>query len=160
MKRPDIVDRQTYYSRSPASGIWIFEYGKKFVGIVAVDASNDSLSLKTVDQGTETPSNRAAKYSKGTASVASIRHLYIDEQYRPASAENDLIKFAVKHTFEASPTVESIRITPSPLYKYLSPALKAEGFVVIERGAKVGVFRWTTLTYELTRERWNSRRSS
>ena len=48
LRRPDLADIGKYYSlRSPASGFFILEYGDKFVGFIAVDASIDSTSEET-----------------------------------------------------------------------------------------------------------------
>jgi len=120
-----------------------------------VDASPDSLlneTIKTIDK----PKSR--KYTKGTSSVAVIRHLYVNEQYRAVSAQDDLISFAVNRAFESSPAVEKIRVTPSPFAQYVRTALKAQDFEVVERGPKVGaVFGLSALTYEISREKWKAK---
>lgn len=153
LKRPDIVQMPWYYTRSPASGIWILELGTVFVGLIAVDASKNSLSDESVMD------KEPKKEAKGTASTATIRHFYVLEQYRKTIIQDDLLSFALKRVFEASPNVQSIRITPSPLYRYLDEALKRQGFVEVEKGRTVGLFRWTALTYEQSRETYKSRNS-
>ncbi|THH11101.1 hypothetical protein EW145_g877 [Phellinidium pouzarii] len=159
LKRPDIVDIENYYTRSPSSGLWIFEFERKFVGLIAVDASADSLSTQTfsapAEENIRKPKGKEKKGNKNVASTATIRHFYIAESYRQASAQNDLLTFALKHAFEGSSTVEKIKATPSPFATYLGHALKDAGFVVVDRGPKVGfVASRYTLTYELTREKW------
>jgi len=156
LKRPDIVNKETYYSRSPASGIWILEFGKTFVGLAAVDASKDSLSDETVMEKPD-PESKKKYAAKGTASTATIRHFYVVEQFRRVGIQEDLLSFAVKRAFESSPNVQNVRFTPSPLYFYLEKTLKQAGFDVVERGKTVGLARWTTLTYELSREKWRSK---
>lgn len=156
LKRPDIVNKETYYSRSPASGIWILEYGKTFVGLAAVDASKDSLLNETImeKEDSETKQKRAAK---GTASTANIRHFYIVEQFRTIEIQKDLLFFVLRRVFESSPNVQTIRITPSPLYTYLETMLKEANFKVVEKGKGVGLGRWSSLTYEISKEGWRSR---
>ncbi|KAH8120335.1 hypothetical protein DFH11DRAFT_1539495 [Phellopilus nigrolimitatus] len=163
LTRPDIVKIEEYYTRSPSSGVWIYELGKKFVGLIAVDASTDALSNQPLSSrlGVKEESKKVkgqARHTKEQSSTASIRHFYITEPYRAASAQNDLVAYAVTRVFDASSTVERIRATSSPLAAYAGRALRDEGFVVVERGPKVGLFGWTTLTYELTRERWAARK--
>lgn len=50
-----------HYSLSPASGFWIVEYGDKFVGLIAIDAS-------TEDDSTKRPEAKT---------TATIRHFYV-----------------------------------------------------------------------------------
>ncbi|KAI5124686.1 hypothetical protein M0805_004294 [Coniferiporia weirii] len=159
LKRPDIVNIKTYYARSPSSGLWLLEFGSKFVGLIAADASIDSQSDQTLPaqagESPRKPKGKERKYSKDTASVATIRHFYVAETYRLASAQDDLLAFAIKHVFEESETVERIKATPSPYSTYLGRSLRDAGFSVTERGPKVGLIASrTTLTYELTREKW------
>jgi len=162
LERPDVVNVQTYYQRSPSSGVWLFEIGQKFVGLVAVDASVDSLSEKTILEA-QTQKTKSGKDITGTSSTAVIRHLYVVDTYRKAGAEKDLIDYAVDKTFTATNNVEKIRFSPSPLMKYMNKSLKEAGFDLVDKnGPKVGIFiwKWPTKTYELTREQWSSRRAS
>ena len=50
-----------------------------------------------------------------------------------------------------------MRASPSPLFPHLGQALKEEGFEVVGHSDKVGLFRWTTLVYELSREQWKAK---
>jgi len=157
LKRPDIVNKETYYSRSPASGIWILEFGSTFVGMAAVDASKDSLSNETIMEKDDAETKKKHA-SKGTASTATIRHFYVVEQFRCIAIQDDLLSFVLKRAFESSPNVQAVRITPSPLYSYLEKMLKQAGFDVVERGKAVGLGRWPSLTHELSREKWRSKK--
>ncbi|KAL5535533.1 hypothetical protein ACEPAF_3627 [Sanghuangporus sanghuang] len=153
LKRPDIANITEYYSRSPSSGFWIYDFGNQFVGLIAVDASTDSLSDDTVSSSQEAARETARSITSGkdkihkpnTSPTAVIRHFYVAELYRTAVAQNDLITFAVKRIFESSSVVERIRMTPSPLMDYIEHSLKSAGFEVIEQGPKVElkVIDWT-----------------
>ncbi|KLO14436.1 hypothetical protein SCHPADRAFT_826396 [Schizopora paradoxa] len=159
LKRPDVVNKETYYSRSPASGIWILEFGKTFVGLAAVDASKDSLSNDTIMERDDAET-RQRYAAKGTATTATIRHFYVVEQFRTVGIQDDLLSFALKRAFESSPNVQNVRMTPSPMFDYLDKMLKKAGFTVVEQGKGVGLGRWPSLTYELSRESWKSRTKS
>jgi hypothetical protein len=158
------VDVQAYYARSPASGVWILDYGNNFVGVIAVDASFDSKSSETIVQrqkaqtDTRQRQHQARKYEKGTGEVATIRHLYVYDSYRPAGPQQDLIQYAVNHVFNANDKVQAIRATPSPYSRYVGQALRAEGFSMIAHGERVGLLGWKSVTYELTRKSWDSNR--
>lgn len=155
LKRPDMVEMDQYYSRSPSSGFWLLELGQTFVGMIAIDASQDALSRKTVEEGNAGNGGRSRKFSKGTSDTVMIRHFYVVEAYRRAGAQDDLLEFALQHAFKKSKTVQRTRATPSPFMPYLGQALKKAGFTVIEQGPKVGfIASKPTLTYELTRDRW------
>ena len=131
-----------------------------------MDASLDSQSDETIVQkGRDSAETRQRqrqrqKYDKGTAQVATIRHLYVYESYRKADAQRDLIQYAVNHTFNADSTVQSIRASPSPYSKYIGQALRAEGFRMITHGERIGLLGWISVTYEITRESWKSARDS
>ncbi|KAL5495254.1 hypothetical protein ACEPAI_717 [Sanghuangporus weigelae] len=166
LKRTDIANIREYYSRSPSSGFWIYDFGNQFVGLIAVDASTDSLSDDTVSSSQEEARETARSITRGkdktrrldTSPIAVIRHFYVAELYRTAIAQNDLITFAVKRVFESSSVVERIKMTPSPLMDYIGHSLKSAGFEVVEQGPKVGLLGWMTVTYELTREKWEALR--
>ena len=172
---------EEYYSQSPVSGLWIYDFGKEFVGLIAVDASTGALSdrfissspspssqttqdsdefkskLRSRSKGEEEGKSREEEVKTGRTAV--IRHLYVSDPYRAANAQDDLIVFATNRVFETPNSVEYIIVTPSPLFDHLDNSLKKAGFEVVGLGEKVGIFGWTTLTYELTRQRWESRRT-
>lgn len=153
LARPDVVDVQSYYSRSPVSGFWILEYGTKFVGFISMDASPDSLSEQKLADRSPSKNNTV----KSTSKVATIRHFYVSESYRPVSIQSDLLRFAVDHAFNTGSTVEKIRAVTSPLTPYIGRALRDAGFGLVEKGPKMGVFGWRTTNFELTREQWAAR---
>jgi len=156
--RPDVNAVGLYYTRSAASGFWFLHYGKKMVGLIAIDASVDSLSDEPV---TSKPVKEALKLikAKGTAHVATIRHFYIDELYRKTGIQEDLLTHAVEQAFKNGKAVETIRITVYPWASYLNGALKQAGFEFVEKGAeKFSVLGWRSSTYELSREAWETKR--
>lgn len=153
---------EKYYSQTPSSGFWIYDFGDNFVGLAAVDASVDALSNETPRTAQELDTSNSNSKSKNKSktrkaedgNTAVIRHLYVAEPYRVASAQDDLIEFVMKRVFETSNSVERIRVMPSPLSHYLERSLRKLGFEVVEQGMKVGILGWTTLVYELTRQKW------
>jgi len=159
LHRHDLVDLQAYYSRSPSSGLWILEYGDNFVGLLAVDASLDSTSDATVpsDGAASATKKKSTKplSPKGTAGTATIRHFYIEEQYRAIGMQDDLLKHALARAF-ASETVQSIRVEDSPLQPYIGKALREQGFKVKERTGSMGVLRWQNSVRVLKRDQWQS----
>ena len=155
LRRPDMVDITAYYSRSPSSGFWILQYGERFVGIIAVDASLDAESDDTVGDKTfkKDKSGKVAT-TKGTAKVATIRHFFVEEQYRPAGTEDDLLEFALRHAFTNDAKVEAVRAHASPLESYVSKSLHKHGFALERKTERVGALRWQNSIQILTRKRW------
>jgi len=156
LRRKDLVDIPSYYSRSPSSGFWILEYGDKFVGLIAVDASPDSTSDETIT--TSAPPTKfkdgKVKYTKGTSKTATIRHFYVDEQYRQAGMQEDLLTHAVNRAFDSSPIVQNIRAPDTPLRAYISKALQQQGFQLERKTEKIGILRWQNSVRILNRETW------
>ncbi|KAH7915808.1 hypothetical protein BJ138DRAFT_1122328 [Hygrophoropsis aurantiaca] len=144
LRRPDMVDIPIYYSRSPSSGFFILEYGDTFVGLIATDASEDSMSDKTV-----TTNNHAA--SKATLRVATIRHFYVEEPFRKIKIQNDLLQHAIRHTFEGGTTVDSISATSSPLIEYIRISLQENGFQYDKTARHVGIYGWKVTKMVLKR---------
>ena len=157
LHRPDLAHIESWYSRSPSSGVWILEFGDKFVGLIALDASLDSTSTAAVS-GKDALTKRGNKveYSKGTSYTAVIRHFYVDEGYRPAGAQHDLLQFALKHAFENDPAVQEIQCDDTPLRKYVSDALKKAGFQLEWQTEKIGILGWQNSVRTLSREKWKS----
>ncbi|KAJ3561857.1 hypothetical protein NP233_g9939 [Leucocoprinus birnbaumii] len=85
IKSKDMHNPARHYSKSPASGFWIFEYGKTFVGLIAVDAADANKTRKAV-----------------------IRHFYVEEAYRRTGIQEDMLNHALAHVFGKSAAVESI----------------------------------------------------
>ena len=162
LRKIDMIDFEAYYSRSPASGIWILEYGSKFIGLIAVDASLDSESEQTLSSNVDDPQNKAIRKQigkKGTSSVATIRHFYIMEEYRRAFVQEDLLHFAVSHAFK-DPKVKVIRAVDATYDKWKAAAFTKEGFSVEKELRRIGVLRWIVRSRELTRERWEEKQKS
>ncbi|OSD03483.1 hypothetical protein PYCCODRAFT_1451615 [Trametes coccinea BRFM310] len=157
LRRPDLVDIPTYYSRSPSSGCWILEWGGRFVGMIALDASPDADADEQVTPGSvKKDRSGQVKMTKGTAKVATIRHFHVEEPYRPAGMQNDLLSYALKHAFTVDPKLEGVRATASPLRAYISESLKRHGFRHEKKGARVGALRWQNSVYILDRAQWAS----
>ncbi|KAM5535419.1 hypothetical protein V8D89_010941 [Ganoderma adspersum] len=155
LRRPDMVDIPTYYSRSPSSGFWVLQYGERFVGIIAVDASLDADSDDAVaDKSFKKDKSGKVALAKGTAKVATIRHFFVEEQYRPAGTEDDLLEFALRHAFTSDAKVEAVRAYASPLEAYAGKSLRKHGFALERKTERVGALRWQNSIQILTRERW------
>ena len=172
LRRPDMADIPSYYSRSPSSGFWVLQYGERFIGIIAVDASLDADSDDAVADKAVAPLNKTSKSSKfskapaaaaasavaalpkGTAKTATIRHFYVEEQYRPAGMADELLAFALRHAFSKDLRVEAVRAHASPLAGYASDALKRHGFELERKTERVGALRWQDSVQILSRERW------
>ncbi|PIL32014.1 hypothetical protein GSI_06718 [Ganoderma sinense ZZ0214-1] len=155
LRRPDMVDIPAYYSRSPSSGFWVLQYGERFVGIIAIDASLDADSDNAVANMTfKKDTSGKVALSKGTAQTATIRHFFVEDQYRPAGTEDDLLEFALRHAFTNDAKVETVRAYASPLESYIGNSLRKHGFALERKTEKVGALRWQNSTQILTRERW------
>ncbi|CAL1695934.1 unnamed protein product [Somion occarium] len=163
LRRPDLVDTAIYYARSPASGFWILEFNDRFVGLIAVDASLDSTSDEVVvgsDKPAEENAKPAKSYStKGTSNVATIRHFYVEEPYRTASVQDDLLEHAIKHAF-AEKEVERIRAVNESLVPYIGEALHRQGFVSASVLETVGVLNWHVHESVLERKVWESKQKA
>jgi hypothetical protein len=141
---------QSHYSLSPSSGFWILEYGELIVGFIAIDAAKSTPAPSLADPKGFVP----AQKTKGTSSVATIRHFYVDEPYRIAGMQDDLLNHAVRHTFNSNKTVQSIRAADSPLIPYVRESLRSNGFKLQEYTERVGVFRWKLGVRLLERADW------
>lgn len=135
----DLADTAAYYSRSPASGFWILEYNGRFVGLIAVDASTDSASgdipLSSDDQ-------KSKLTAKGTSSLATIRHFYVEEPYRSTLVQDDLLKCALKFAFQEK-KVQRVKALDAELTSYLGKSLRRQGFSGGSLVETVGVFGWS-----------------
>ncbi|KAF5356327.1 hypothetical protein D9756_003804 [Leucocoprinus leucothites] len=120
IKEKDMYDPVKYYSQSPASGFWIFEYGDTFVGFIALDA------------------NDAGKTRKGI-----IRHFYIEEAYRKTGIQEDLLNHALTNAFEKSSVVESIEAVDAlGLTPYLHGCYERAGFCLGTEYQSTGFRGW------------------
>lgn len=157
LRRRDLVKIKEYYSRSPASGIFFLEYGDRFVGLIAIDASPDSIKddvIVTAD------SKAKVSFTKGTSDVATIRHFFIEEPYRAVNMQTDLLRFALRHALQVSTKVKSVRATESSLVPYVGKVLREEGFKAESVVEKLGTFRWPKRSMVLERNTWEQRQKS
>jgi len=164
MRRPDFADLQKYYVRSPSSGLFILEYGTKFIGLIAVDASKDSQSeqpfVKKNEQGRDVLADKTKNfYAKGTSSVATIRHFYVEEPFRKSDVQHDILAFAVHHVFTETRDVQVIKTSATPLLDYKYTALRQSGFSVEKEVGKLGLLKWGVDAMGLDRERWETDQS-
>ncbi|KAF8216176.1 hypothetical protein K438DRAFT_1800192 [Mycena galopus ATCC 62051] len=102
LRAPDMRGNiKDHYARSPASGFWIVEYNDKFVGLIAIDASDDSTPMTT-----------------------------LREPYPAAGIQDDLLSHALTRCFNANSTVQQIKATDSPLAPYTRKSLREAGFLL------------------------------
>ncbi|KAG6381214.1 hypothetical protein JVT61DRAFT_5617 [Boletus reticuloceps] len=158
MHRPDFANLQKYYTRSPSSGLFILEYGSKFIGLVAVDASKDSQSEQSFTKKTEKRHVLAGKidhfYSSGTSSVATIRHFYVEERFRKSNVQQDILAFVARHVFTTAQDVKVIKASATPLLGYKYSSLRELGYSVEKQVGKVGILGWRVDAMSLERARW------
>lgn len=157
LRRRDLIKIKDYYSRSPSSGIWILEYGTRFVGFIAVDASPDSTSNEVV---VTAESKTKVNYTKGTSETAVIRHFFVDEPYRPVNVQADLLQLAVAQVFQSSPKVTTIKAVRSALTSYTAKVLRQEGFKAEKELDRIGILRWKRKIMSLDRQTWEKKSKS
>jgi GNAT superfamily N-acetyltransferase len=148
LHRPDMANIQSYYARSPFSGLWILEYDDAFVGLIALDASLDSESDQSISL------EKKIDLKKGTSRIATIRHLYVEDQYRGIGIQRDLLDHALKHTFSSNSPVRTIKASDSPLVPYVRVCLRSAGFQLQKNTETVGLFAWKLGQRILEREEW------
>ena len=141
LRGPDLRNISVHYSRDRGSGFWLFEHEGQIIGLIAVDASNKP------DDGDKS----SASKSKGKA--ATIRHFYVDEPYRVANVQEDLLEHAVKHAF-SDPKVQRIEAFDSPLVPYLRACLRNAGFQLGHNTKKIGILKWSLGVRYLNRDEW------
>lgn len=148
------MDVAAYYARSPASGLWFLELGNRFIGLIAIDASLDSTSDDVVVSSESKSKSDKLSNKEGTSEVATIRHFHVEELYRAAAAEDDLLEYALKHVFSSNSKVQVVRALESPLTPYIGKALRKEGFKPTKTVDTIGIFNWEVRMHELRREHW------
>jgi len=139
LRRPDSFDFVNYYSGAPGSGLWIIEYGERFVGFVAIDAKKDG---KDARQTTE----------------AHVRHFFIDEPYRCTGIQDDLLAYAIRYTFNAQSSIDTIKAEGNPLVSYVEKALRSAGFVQGNKIGSMGLFKWQLYEMVLSRTQWKEKK--
>jgi len=154
LRRIDLLDIRAYYARSPASGLWLLEYGNKIIGMIAVDASLDAANDEPITPQTSGEQLKKALERKGTSRIATIRHFFAEEAYRSVKIEDDLLEYAVNETFRADESVSAIRILASPLRPAILESLRRNRFVKGDRVESIGMVGWEVCWYNLERTRW------
>lgn len=159
LRRPDLYKIDQYYTRSPSSGLYLLTISDKIIGLIALDASKSSTSESSIAPASAAPSATERKQmleSKGTASIATIRHFFVEEPYRPAKPEDDLLKLAVRRAFEGDKTVDRVRALGGRLRPTVEESLRRNGFVPGEKEGTLGFFKWETRWYTLTKKAWEA----
>ncbi|KAJ3985655.1 hypothetical protein F5890DRAFT_1508703 [Lentinula detonsa] len=142
LRGPDMINLQEYYSKSPASGLWILEFAGRLVGIIALDAS---------------PFDKINSNQK-VHDTAILRHIYVDEQYRPTGIQKDLINYALQNAFTTSNSaVTQVKASSSPLRDYVRKALDETGFKYEGVSENIGLFRWKMSNRVLTKDEWKKK---
>lgn len=155
LRRIDLFNIQTHYARSPASGFWLLELGKRIIGLIAVDASLDATNDEPVTQQSKEQLKANIKKT-GTSRVATIRHFFAEEEYRRVNVEDDLLEFAVESTFNGDQAVKSIRILASPLRPAVLNSLRRNKFAKGDRVETGGIQSWEVYWYTLERSQWEA----
>jgi len=156
LRRIDLVDIQAYYARSPASGLWLLEFGDKIIGMIAVDASLDATNDESITPQTPGEGLKEALERRGTSRIATIRHFFAEEAYRRVKIEDDLLEFAVESTFMADESVSTVRILASPLRPAILESLRRNRFSKGDRVESIGMLSWEVCWYNLERARWEA----
>ncbi|KIY72791.1 hypothetical protein CYLTODRAFT_417573 [Cylindrobasidium torrendii FP15055 ss-10] len=128
---PDMTSLYEYYNKS-GNGFWLLEYGDTKVGFIAAERKGDTTH---------------------------VTHLYVDEPFRKAHAQNDLLEYAIKEAFSTDGIV-AVTGETSPFSAYIGKAYKTLGFFQASSGTKrVGIYRWKVgQTWRLSREEWESKK--
>jgi hypothetical protein len=156
LRRIDLLDIQAYYTRSPASGLWLLEYGDKIIGMIAVDASPNATNDESITQETSAEQLRASLERTGTSRIATIRHFFAEEAYRRVKIEDDLLQFALEKAFTANKSVSTVRILASPLRPAILESLQRNQFSKGDRVESIGMLSWEVCWYNLERSRWEA----
>lgn len=155
LRGPDMNDIPSYYSRSPASGFWILDYGGLFVGLIALDATPEVLPPTASTGSTQEVEKKLE--TRGTSSTAIIRHFYVDEAYRSTGIQEDLLTHALRFAFDADHALQVIKAPDSPLIPYVRHCLRDACFELKENTRKVGVFGWQLGMRVLDKEDWEKK---
>ena len=145
-----------HYTLSPGSGFWILEYGNRFVGLIALDASRDAVPApaQIEGDGSVKKAKKAKTKQVETPHTAIIRHFYVDEAFRGARIQDDLLVHAVDFAFSNDPTLVAIQATDSPHVSYTREALRKAGFQLDHYTDKVGILGWKLGVRVLEQSEW------
>lgn len=160
LRRPDVADIQEYYARSPSSGFFVLEYDGRIIGLIAVDASEDSQSDKnSVRTGEiEKTIQEKKRDSSMTSSTATISHIFVENPFRNADVQDDLVSFATDYAFTTSSDLKEIKVITSSLLGYVQRSLRHSKFTTDEVVGRVGIYRWKMQAMSLKREQWEKSR--
>ncbi|KAG6879705.1 hypothetical protein C0992_012553 [Termitomyces sp. T32_za158] len=145
LRGPDMNDLLAYYSRHPASGLWICEFGDLFVGLIALDVTSETVAKKGKKAFEKSPTS------------AIIRHLYVDELYRSSGIQEDMLTHALRMAFNAEPALKVVDAYESQLIPYVRNCLRDASFVFEENTKRIGVFGWQLGKRSLSREDWEKK---
>jgi len=110
------------------------------------------------------PSLRAEKRknltAQGTSSVATIRHFFIDEPYRPTGIQDDLLAHAIQHVFKETDAVKEIKAITTSLMPYTQKCLRDAGFLLEKPLGKIGIYKWQIDQVVLQRTHWEQKSRS
>lgn len=155
LRRIDLMNIETHYARSAASGFWLLQLGDRIIGMVAIDASLDATNDEPVTQQSKERLKASVK-QKGTSRVATIRHFFAEEAFRSVNIEDDLLQFALESTFGADKAVKSVRVTASPLRPAVLESLQRNKFTRGDRVGAIGIMNWEVYWYTLERSQWEA----
>lgn len=127
--------------------------------MIAIDASQDSESVQRLESpadGKPSAEKKSAFSSKGTSSTATIRHFSVDELFRKADVQDDLVAYVTRYVFSNSKDVKKIKIMTSSLLDYVPKSFGKYGFTVDRLVEKVGIYGWRVEVMGLDRARWES----
>jgi len=160
LRRPDVADIQEYYARSPSSGFFVLEYDNRIIGLIAVDASEDFQSDKNSVKTGEIKKTIQEKkrVSSITSSTATICHIFVENPFRNADVQDDLVSFATDYAFTTSSDLKEIKVTTSSLLGYVQKSLRHSKFTTDEVVGRVGIYRWKMQAMSLKREQWEKSR--
>jgi GNAT superfamily N-acetyltransferase len=92
--------------------------------------------------------------SQGTSPIATIRHFYIEEPYRKAGIQKDLLEHAIQHAFKADKAAKEIMVTTTSLIMYAQKCIRDAGFVLEKPVGKLGIYGWNFDLLVLRRAQW------
>jgi hypothetical protein len=134
-----------YYTRSGTAGrgLWLLDFGDKFIGLVALDRES---------------SDGEGNSGKG-GDTATVRHLYVEEAYRSTEVQDDLLRHALGVAFGV-PDVQRVVLRSDGVQRYVDECAKRCALRAVDRGDAFGLRGWRPLTWEISREQWTSSSSS
>jgi len=144
LRQTDLVDIPSYYSSAfgVPSAFWTLEKEGRIIGLIAVDGTINAEQLhvpRLAELGPVSEKANAKNTKLSNSNSAFIRHFWVDEQYRQALIQDDLLRHAMSH----SPS-SVLQIWVSPLETYKVKSLVQAGFQedAEAKASTFGVLRW------------------